>query len=232
MTRLDFDRRLSELLDELMNLGNMVERSVVKAIDALKNRDLETARTVVREDDQIDRKRFRLEEQCIYLMATQQPLATDLRTLITVLHVSVELERIGDYAEGIAKISLTMGDEPPLKPLIDIPRMANRSIDMMHQSLADLMRAVKMEEPEEEEAIKASARQVCDDDDEVDALYEQVYRELLVFMLQDPSTIQRATYLLWVAHNLERIADRATNIAERVIFLITGELVEVNVSKY
>lgn len=230
MTRVDFDRNLRELLGELILLGNLVERSVLKAVDALKNRDLETARTVIKEDDVIDRKRFELEEQCIYLMATQQPLATDLRAIITVLHVSVELERIGDYAEGIAKISLLMGDEPPLKPLVDIPRMANQSIDMMHRGMESLTRAVEMDE--DEEAIKTIARQVCDDDDEVDALYDQVYRELLIFMLQDPKAIQRATYLLWVAHNLERIADRATNIAERVIFLITGELIEVNVSNY
>jgi phosphate transport system protein len=230
VTRLGFDRRLKELLGELMVLGNLVERSVVKSIDALKNRDLEIARIVIKEDDQIDRKRFQIEEQCIYLMATQQPLATDLRTIITVVHVAVELERIGDYAEGIAKIGLMMGDEPPLKPLIDIPRMANQSIDMMHQGKDALVRAVRMDE--DEEAIKGQAHQVCEDDDEVDALYDQVYRELLIFMLQDPSCIQRATYLLWVAHNLERIADRATNIAERVLFLITGELVRVNVSRY
>jgi phosphate transport system protein len=137
---------------------------------------------------------------------------------------------MGDYAEGIAKISLAMGDEPPLKPLIDIPRMAVRSIDMLRRSLDTLMHAVLMDE--DEQATKQRAIQVCEDDDEVDALYDQVYRELLTFMMQDPSTIQRATYLLWVAHNLERIADRATNIAERVIFLITGELVEINVSTY
>lgn len=230
MTRLDFDRSLKELQDDLTVLGHLVEQSVVKAVDALRDRDLEASRRVISDDDLIDQKRFQLEEQCIYLMATQQPFATDLRTIITVIHVAVELERIGDYAEGIAKISLMMGDEPPLKPLVDIPRMANRSVDMMHRGMDALMRAVEMDEDEAE--IKTKALQICDDDDEVDALYDQVYRELLIFMVQDPSTIQRATYLLWVAHNLERIADRATNIAERVIFLITGELMEVNVSKY
>jgi phosphate transport system protein len=230
MTRIDFDRDLKGVQDGLIILGNLVEQSITRAMDALKRRDLEASRRVIEEDDLIDRKRFRLEEECIYLMATQQPLATDLRTLITIIHVSVELERMGDYAEGIAKISLMMGDEPPLKPLIDIPRMADKAIDMLQRSMDALVRAVLLDT--DEEGIKAMALQVCSDDDEVDALYDQVYRELLTFMMQDPSTIQRATYLLWVAHNLERIADRATNIAERVIFLITGQLMEVNVSKY
>jgi phosphate transport system protein len=230
MTRLDFNRSLRQLQEELLNLGSLVEQAISRAVEALKNRDLHASRKVIEEDDVIDQTRFHLEEQCIYLMATQQPLATDLRTLITVTHVAVELERMGDYAEGIAKISLAMGDEPPLKPLIDIPRMGVLSIDMLRRSLDALTHAVHMDE--DEQVTKQSAIQVCEDDDEVDALYDQVYRELLTFMMQDPSTIQRATYLLWVAHNLERIADRATNIAERVIFLITGELVEINVSTY
>jgi phosphate transport system protein len=230
MTRLDFDRSLKQLQDELLTLGGLVEQAIIRAVEALKNRDLPACLKVIEEDDVIDRSRFHLEEQCIYLMATQQPLATDLRTLITITHVAVELERMGDYAEGIAKISLAMGEEPPLKPLIDIPRMADLSTDMLRRSLDTLMHAVLMDE--DEESSKHNAIQVCEDDDEVDALYDQVYRELLTFMMQDPNTIQRATYLLWVAHNLERIADRATNIAERVIFLITGQLVEINVSTY
>jgi phosphate transport system protein len=162
-----------------------------------------------------------LEEQCIDLIATQQPIAIDLRTLMAVLHIATELERMGDYAEGIAKISVMMGDEPPLKPLIDIPRMAEKATAMLQHSLDALVNR-----------DEAAAREVCNDDDEVDDLYDQIYRELLTYMIQDPSTIQRATYLLWVAHDLERIADRATNIAERVIFLVTGRLTELNVSKY
>jgi phosphate transport system protein len=176
---------------------------------------------VVEEDDYIDQQRYRLEEQCIDLIATQQPIAIDLRTLMSVLHIATELERMGDYAEGIAKISLMMGDEPPLKPLIDIPRMAEKATAMLQRSLEALVNR-----------DEAAAREVCDDDDEVDDLYDQIYRELLTYMIQDPSTIQRATHLLWVAHDLERIADRATNIAERVIFLVTGRLTEINVSRY
>ena len=142
-------------------------------------------------------------------------MARDLRAIIALLHITVELERIGDYAEGIGKISVMMGEEPPLKPLIDIPRMAEKATQMLRSSMDSLVsRDVVM------------ANQVLQDDDEVDELYDQVYRELLIFMLQDPRAIQRATYLLWAAHDLERIADRATNIAERVIFLVTGKLVE------
>ena len=230
MIRADFNRSLKRLESELIILGNLVEGAVEKSVLSLKDRDLETSKIVIAEDDIIDLKRFELEDQCVHLVATQQPLATDLRTIITVLHVSVELERIGDYAEGIAKISLMMGNEPPLKPLIDIPRMANCSIDMMHRGMDALIRAIDAEE--DVESIKQDALKVCDDDDEVDNLYDQVYRELLLFMMQDPHAIQRATYLLWVAHNLERIADRATNIAERVIYLVTGSLSKVNASRY
>ena len=221
MPRTDFDRDLRDLQDELLTLGGMVEKAIAKSLDALKNRDLALSEEVIAEDDIIDERRFELEEKCIDLMATQQPLAGDLRIIITVLHVAVELERMGDYAEGIAKISVAMGSEPPLKPLIDIPRMADKSSDMLRRSLdAFVNRDI------------AAAYQICEDDDEVDALYDQVYNELLIYMMSDPGTIRRATYLLWVAHDLERIADRTTNIAERVIFLVTGRLTETNVSKY
>ncbi len=213
MPRIDFDRDLRELQGDLLQLGGMVEKAIIKALDALKNRDMPLAEEIIREDDAIDEKRFDIEEKCIDLIATQGPLAGDLRILITVLHVSTELERIGDYAEGIAKISLAMGDEPPLKPLIDIPRMGDRSMDMLRRSLDSFVNRDIV-----------AARQVWEDDDEVDALYEQVYRELLTYMMADHSAIRRATYLLWIAHDLERIADRTTNIAERVIFLVTGSL--------
>lgn len=221
MTRVDFDRHLRALQDDLLVLSSMVEKAIAKALDALKGRDLAASRQVVQEDDAIDQQRFQLEEKCIELIATQQPTARDLRTVITILHIAVELERMGDYAEGIGKISLMMGDEPPLKPLIDIPRMAERATDMLRKSLDALI-----------SRDTAVASQVCKDDDEVDALYDQVYRELLTYMLQDPRTIQRATYLLWVAHDLERTADRATNIAEMVIYLVTGKMTETNVSRY
>ncbi len=221
MPRVDFDVHLRALQDDLLILGSMVEKAVAKSVDGLKRRDLEASRQVVHEDDFIDQKRFEIEEKCVELIATQQPLARDLRRLITFLHISVELERIGDYAEGIGKISLMIGEDSPLKPLIDIPRMAELGLDMLRRSLDALVNRDEI-----------AAIQVCHDDDDVDALYDQVYRELLLFMIQDPKTIQRATYLLWVAHDLERVADRATNVAERVIYLVTGKLTEINVSKY
>jgi phosphate transport system protein len=215
MPREDFDLRLIRLEQEVEGLAGSVSKAINRAVDALKNRDLESSRRVIQEDDYIDRRRFELEETCLDLIATQQPMGRDLRTIIALMFIVSELERMGDYAEGIAKISLAMGEAPPLKPLIDIPRMADKASTMLNDSIDALITR---------DTVKAN--QVWQADDEVDALYDQVYRELLLFMIQDPSTIQRATYLLWVAHDLERIADRATNIAERVMFVVTGKLVE------
>ena len=220
MIRTNIENRLDEIQDEILALASMVEKAITHAIDALRERDLEASRAVVAFDDVIDEKRFAIEESCVDLLATQQPAARDLRWVIALLHIAVELERMGDYAEGIGKISLMMGDEPPLKPLIDIPRMAEMSISMLHRSIDALVtRDVDL------------AEQVCKADDEVDALHEQIYNELLLFMIKDPRSIQRATYLLWVTHDLERTADRATNIAERVIYLVTGKMLDLNLSK-
>ena len=219
--RSGLDRQLRMVQDEVLVLGGMVEKSIAKAMDALTRRDQIAAEQVIREDDYIDRKRYEIEEQCIDLIATQQPMARDLRALVTVLHITVELERMGDYAEGIARINQLMGDEPHLKPLIDLPLMAEKATKMLHRSLEALVNRDTV-----------AALQVCNDDDEVDNLYDQVYKDLLMYMIDDPSTIQRATFLLWVSHDLERIADRATNIAERVVYLVTGKMEEINVSKY
>lgn len=220
IVRTNIENQLDEIQDEILALASMVEKAITHAIDALRERDLEASQAVVAFDDVIDEKRFVVEERCVDLLATQHPAARDLRWVIALLHIAVELERMGDYAEGIGKISLMMGDEPPLKPLIDIPRMAEMSISMLHQSIDALVtRDVDL------------ARRVCDADDEVDALHEQIYHELLLFMIKDPRSIQRATYLLWVTHDLERTADRATNIAERVIYLVTGKMLDLNLSK-
>ena len=215
MPRSDFDRHLRLLEDDILMLGSMVEKAIASSLHALQRRDFDAAQEVIDGDDHIDNKRFEIEDKCINLIATQQPLATDLRVIIALLHITQELERMGDYAEGVAKIGIAMGDEPPLKPLIDIPRMAEKSASMLRRSLDALVNRDVV-----------AAQVVLNDDDEVDALYEQVYRELLTYMIEDPRTIRRATYLIWVAHDLERIADRATNIAERVIFLVTGRLTE------
>jgi phosphate transport system protein len=221
VTRTDFERQLSEVQEDMLVMAGMVETAIERGIEALKTRNVELARQIIADDLNINRKRYDAEDKCLELIATQQPLASDLRTIVSVLHITVDLERMGDHAEGIAKIALMLSDEPPLKPYIDIPRMAEISTGMLMDSL---------------EAFKhrdaSLARAISDRDDEVDALYEQVYRELLTFMIADPKSIQRATWLLWVAHNLERIADRVTNICERVVYLVEGRIREMNVSKY
>ena len=221
MLRADLDRQLNQLQQEVTSLAGIVDKATLRAIDSLKTRDLAESRQVIKEDDYIDQKRYEIEERCVDLIATQQPMAGDLRNIIALMHISVELERMGDYAEGISKISLLMGPNPPLKPLIDIPKMSERAILMLRNSIDALV---------SRDVIKAN--QVLLDDDEVDALYDLVYRDLLVFMMEDPHTIERATYLLWIAHDLERIADRATNIAERVIYLVTGKIVNSDSPRY
>jgi phosphate transport system protein len=221
MPRTVLEHQLAEIQQDMLVLASMVESAIERGIQALRNRDGELARQIIADDLKINRKRYETEEKCLELMATQQPLASDLRTIVAVLYIIVDLERMGDHAEGIAKIALILADEPPLKPYIDIPRMAQVAIGMLMGSLE----AFKTRDADR-------ARSICDEDDEVDALYDQVYRELLTFMLQDPRTIHRATHLTWVAHNLERIADRATNICERVVYLVEGKVEELNVSKY
>jgi phosphate transport system protein len=220
-TRATFERQLNEIQEDMLVLAGMVERAIGRSIDALRNRDTELARIVIVEDMDINRKRYETEEKCLEILATQQPMARDLRTIVAVLHVIVDLERMGDHAEGIAKIAIMLADEPPLKPYIDIPRMAEIAVHM----LKDGIEAFKLRDVE-------MARGVCDMDDDVDALYDQVYRELLVYMLNDPKTIERATHITWIAHNLERIADRVTNICERVVYMVQGTYEEMNVSKY
>jgi phosphate transport system protein len=221
MPRTFFERHLAEIQEEMLVLADMVESAIKRSLQALKGRDMDLARQVIADDVKINQKRYDAEERCLELIATQQPLAGDLRTIVAVLHMIVDLERMGDHAEGIAKIVVMLADEPPLKPYIDLPRMADVAVEMLRESLE----AFKHRDADR-------ARATIDRDDEVDALYDQVYRELLTYMLGDPRTIQRATHLMWVAHNLERIADRVTNICERVVFLVTGKIEELNVSKY
>ena len=212
MPREDFENNLKVVQDDLIQLSSMVEKSVFKSIDALRNRDIAASQQVIDDDDAIDEKQQDIENKCIELIALEAPMAGDLRVIISVMMMATELERIGDYAEVIGKISLAMGDLPPLKPLIDIPRMADISTDMLRRSTeAFINRDTDL------------ATSVREDDDVVDELYNQVYRELLTFMMADPSSIQRATYLIWVAHDLERVADRTTNMSERVIWLVTGK---------
>ena len=221
MTREAYHKALKELENELLTLGEMVAKAVKDSIEALKKRDFEMSKEIVKNDLLINKKRFEIEEKCLQLIATQQPMAIDLRTIAAILSIITDLERIGDHAEGNAKINLMIGSEPLVKPLIDVPRMNEKGLSMLERALkAFITRDAK------------TARAICDEDDEVDALYDQIYRELLLLMIENPKKIEGATYLIWLAHNLERIADRVTNIAERVVFMVTGKMEEVNVSKY
>ena len=221
MTRTAFERELAEIQDDVLVMADMVQKAIERGIQALRQRDMALARQIVADDAKINRKRYDTEERCLELIATQQPLASDLRVIVAVMHIVVDLERMGDHAEGIAKIVIMLADEPPLKPYIDIPRMAEVTIEMLRA----VVEAFKHRDTERARAIFA-------EDDKVDGLYDQVYRELLTYMLNDPRTIERATHLMWVAHNLERIADRVTNICERIIYMVTGKLEEANVSTY
>ena len=216
-----YQKKLNEIQDDILFMGSMVEKAILRSMEALKGRNLELAKKIVDDDQKINKKRFDIEEKCIELIATQQPMASDLRIIISVLNIISELERIGDHAEGIAKIALMIGNEPPLKPLIDLPRMAEKTADMLHRSMDAFIH----------HDIEA-AKKIAAEDDEIDNIYDQVFRELLTFMAEDPKTITRATRLIWVGHNLERSADRVTNICERIVFLVTGKMEEIGASKY
>ena len=217
MLREAFQRNLQVLQDELLVLGGMVEKALVDSVELLKKQDLDGAQKLIAQDESINEKRFAIEADTLVQIATQQPMAGDLRVLASILDVASELERIGDYAKGIAKITLMIGQKPLMKPLIDLPRMAEKAADMLRRALNAFVRQ-----------DLTCADSIPNEDDEVDALYNQVYRELLTFIISDPRTIDQATYLLWVGHNLERAADRVTNICERVVFMVTGKLVEMD----
>ena len=216
MIRKTFENELQEVKDEILVLGSMVEQAILASVEALKKRDIDAARKILKDDREINKKRFEIENKLMILIATQQPMAHDLRLLASSMEIIGELERMGDYAKGIANINVRMGDEPLLKPLIDVPRMAQKDVDMLHRALTAFI----------EEDVEA-AEAIPMEDDEVDALYNQVYRELMTFVIADPKTMERANWLLWVAHNLERVADRVTNICERTVFIATGEMNEI-----
>jgi phosphate transport system protein len=218
MPRETLDLQIQQLLNQVLVLGSMVEQATIEAVASLKKQDLEAAKTLYHNDLLINNKHFEIEDHCIRIIATQQPImAGDLRLLASILEINTELERMGDYAKGIAKICLIIGKQPLLKPLIDVPRMAELAVSMLHRSLTAFV----------EKDVNA-ARAIPKEDDEVDGLYNQVYRELVTYMISDPSTIDRANYLMWVAHNLERFADRVTNICERTIYVVEGRLIELD----
>jgi len=220
MPRETLDKKIRHLLDQILVMDSMVETATIQAVEALKKNDLELARRIYASDAQINAKRFELENDIIVTIATTQPvMATDLRLIASILEVVGEIERMGDYAKGIAKICMLMGDQPPIKPLIDIPRMAEIAVDMLHRAVGAFV---------DKDAELAFL--IPQEDEQVDALYNQVYRELVTIILSNPKVIDRANYLMWAAHNLERMADRVTNICERTIYVVTGKLKEINSS--
>lgn len=221
MTRALFEKELRELHDAVLFLGSMVEKAIIEAMESLRDGDEEWSRRIIEEDQVINAKRFEIEERCIFVIATQQPMARDIRDLVSVLYIITDLERIADHAEGIAKINLMLGPEPLPRKLGLIPAMADRAVAMLRDSLRAYI----------EQDVEA-ARRICEADDEVDRFQDRVYEECIRAMIADPATIQRNTYLIWTAHNLERIADRCTNICERIIYTVTGQMEETNVSKY
>jgi phosphate transport system protein len=218
--RITFDRQLQNMLDEVLVLGSMVEQAVAGSVDALKRRDFDLSHQIYKADRDINVKRYEIEQNCLTLIATQQPMARDLRLLAAILEIITELERIGDYAKGIARINILIGDEPLVKPLIDIPKMSAIGLDMLRRSLTAFV-----------ERDATTARAIANEDDKVDELYNAVYHELLDIMISDPGKIDRATYLIWAAHNLERLSDRVTNICERIVFVVTGEIIELDTNE-
>lgn len=220
MSRLNLDRKIRNMMNEILIIDSMVETAVLEAIQALKNQDLDAAITIYKADAEINARRFALEKECMITIATEQPImASDLRLVASVLEVVNELERMGDYAKGIARVTMRIGKQPHIKPIIDLPHMAELAVDMLHRAIA----AFVSQDAE-------TARQIPKEDNLVDALYQKIYNELIAIVTRDPATAGQANLLMWAAHNLERMADRVTNICERTIYIHTGEMTEIDVS--
>ncbi len=216
-TRKSYHQELDELQEEILKMGTLVEEAISNAVTALKERDLDLAQRVIDQDDIIDEMELEVEQKCLKLLALQQPMAVDLRIIGTALKIITDLERMADHATDIAKTTIRLQGQPFIKPLIDIPRMAELVQKMVHTALDAYV-----------SQDAQTARDMIKLDDEVDHLYKQIFRELLTYMMQDPSTINQATYLLFVAAYLERVGDHATNLGEWIIYMVTGERVELN----
>lgn len=213
-----FEQSLGQLQDDILFLASLVESAIIESVDILQRRDYDDARRLMMADERINERRFAIENSTLTLIATQQPMAGDMRTLAAILEIAGELERIGDYAKGIANINLMIGAQPLIKPLVDIPIMAEKGGAMLRDSIEAFVK----HDLEAARAIPAR-------DDEVDALHNKVFRDLLDLIMADREhNVDQATYLLWVAHNLERAADRVINICERVVYTVTGEMIELN----
>jgi len=215
VVRTALEKGLELLQDELIDLGVMVERTIIESVEILKTQQIEAAFRLIAADSDINRRRYSIESYTLVLIARQQPMAKDLRTLAAILEIAAELERIADYSKGIAKITVQLGSKPLIKPLLDIPRMAALASDMLHRALLSFI-----------DRDVETARSIPVEDRQIDDLYDQIYRELMTYVLSDPRNIEDVSHLMWVAHNLERTADRVVNICERVIFTVTGELIE------
>lgn len=215
-TRGLLDKELDRLREFLVKMEEMVSVAIMGSVAALKARDVEAAEKIIEDDDKINKLRYKVERLGVVAIATQQPMASDLRTIIAAMHIAIEMERMADHAAGIASLVKELANEPLLKPLIDVPRMAEISCEMLHNAIQAFLTG-------DVDAAKETAKR----DSEVDQLYDQVLRELLTYMIQDPKNIQRATFLLWSAHGLERIADRVTNVCERILFMETGKFKEL-----
>ena len=216
-TRAMLDRELADINERILRVGSLVDSAIERSMSALAQRDMDLARQVSDDDAKVNALRFETEEACLALIARQQPAAGDLRAVLAAFSIITDLERMGDHAAGIARTILLMGDEPLLKPLIDLPRMAETCREMLRLSLQSYV-----------ERDAGRAGQIVAMDDSVDALYTQIFREILSYMVEDPHTTSRGLYLLFAAHNLERIGDRVTNIVERILFMTSGELRELN----
>lgn len=214
--RATFDIEYEKICQDLVTLGSLVEKSIELAVQAYQTQDFNLAQSIIQNDEQINKLRFKIEEACVVLIATQQPAAKDLRAIIAVMHMVLELERMGDHAAGIAKTVILMEEEPVIKTLKKIPKMG----ELSRQMLADCMQAFIRQDA-------TWAKEIAARDDQMDQMYHAVFQRLIEIMMDKPNRITRATYIMWCAHNLERIADRVTNIAEQIIFMTTGQMSEL-----
>jgi phosphate transport system protein len=216
MARERFEQELRRLAEKVLELGGLAETALRESVSALERQDVAKAKALIEADHRINVMRYELENEAIMIIATQQPVAVDLRALAAVFEIATELERIADYAKGIATITVSLGAGLRLQPPADLARMSELACSMLHRALEAYVRG-----------DARAARAIPEEDDKVDKLYEEVYRQLMGRLLVDPRDIDQALRLTWVAHNLERVADRVGNICERVVFWVTGNVEEM-----
>lgn len=219
MSRFTLDQEIKLVQDEMLLLGSLAEQAILNSVDALRRRDVAAAKAITAEDKKINDKHFAIENHILIIFATQSPLARDLRLLAAMLEVITELERIGDYAKGIAKVAARLADDETPIPIREISTMADKATSMLHRALGAFV-----------SGDLEAAYAIPKEDDEVDELYITIYRKIVQNMIKHPETIDHTNQVLWVIHNLERTADRVTNICERIIFIVSGELMELDSS--